>query len=61
MGVKALAIALKLTFSGMNQFVFAQTWFFTAVVVICCLLQLNYLNKVIGQLYHANPMQYAHL
>lgn len=46
MGVKALAIALKLTFSGMNQFVYAQTWFFAAVVVICCVLQIHYLNKV---------------
>ncbi|THU70769.1 hypothetical protein C4D60_Mb08t28490 [Musa balbisiana] len=46
MSVKALGIALKLTFSGMNQFVFVQTWFFTVVVVICCLLQLNYLNKI---------------
>ncbi|CAL9109860.1 unnamed protein product [Musa acuminata var. zebrina] len=47
MSVKALGIALKLTFSGMNQFVFVQTWFFTVVVVICCLLQLNYLNKAL--------------
>ncbi|WOL01389.1 putative magnesium transporter NIPA2 [Canna indica] len=50
MCVKAVSIALKLTFSGMNQFVFAQTWFFTIVVVVCCLLQLNYLNKVIKAL-----------
>ncbi|CAA6668169.1 unnamed protein product [Spirodela intermedia] len=47
MGVKALAIALKLTFSGMNQFVYAQTWFFVAVVVICCVLQIHYLNKAL--------------
>lgn len=47
MSVKAVGIALKLTFSGMNQFVYAQTWFFTVVVVICCLLQLNYLNKAL--------------
>ncbi|XP_077227609.1 putative magnesium transporter NIPA2 isoform X2 [Tasmannia lanceolata] len=47
MSVKALGIALKLTFSGMNQFVYLQTWFFTVVVVICCLLQLNYLNKAL--------------
>ncbi|URE25707.1 hypothetical protein MUK42_15553 [Musa troglodytarum] len=47
MSVKALGIALKLTFSGMNQFVFVQTWFFTVVVVICCFLQLNYLNKAL--------------
>ncbi|KAI3903750.1 hypothetical protein MKW92_040437 [Papaver armeniacum] len=45
MSVKALGIALKLTFSGSNQFVYFQTWFFTVVVVVSCLLQLNYLNK----------------
>ncbi|KAK1259145.1 hypothetical protein QJS04_geneDACA020747 [Acorus gramineus] len=45
MSVKALGIALKLTFSGMNQFVYAQTWFFTGVVAICCVMQMNYLNK----------------
>ena len=49
MSVKALGIALKLSFSGMNQFIYAQTWFFTAVVVICCLTQMNYLNKVTGK------------
>ncbi|KAF6140166.1 hypothetical protein GIB67_028972 [Kingdonia uniflora] len=48
MSVKALGIALKLTFSGMNQFKYFQTWIFTMVVVVCCLLQLNYLNKKPG-------------
>ncbi|KAJ8491917.1 hypothetical protein OPV22_013638 [Ensete ventricosum] len=33
MSVKALGIALKLTFSGMNQFVFVQIWFFTVVAL----------------------------
>ncbi|XP_043706128.1 probable magnesium transporter NIPA2 [Telopea speciosissima] len=47
MSVKALGIALKLTFSGSNQFKYFQTWFFALVVVICCLLQLNYLNKAL--------------
>jgi len=44
--VKAVAIALKLSFSGSNQFIYIQTWFFIVVVTICCLVQLNYLNKV---------------
>lgn len=44
--VKAVAIALKLSFSGSNQFIYVQTWFFIIVVTICCLVQLNYLNKV---------------
>lgn len=47
MSVKAVGIALKLSFSGMNQFIYGQTWFFIAVVVICCLTQLNYLNKAL--------------
>ncbi|CAD5163617.1 probable magnesium transporter NIPA2 [Musa acuminata AAA Group] len=47
MSVKAVGIALKLTLSGMNQFVYAQTWFFTVVVAICCLMQMNYLNKAL--------------
>ncbi|WOL16135.1 magnesium transporter NIPA3 [Canna indica] len=47
MSVKAVGIALKLTFSGINQFIYAQTWFFTFVVIICCLLQMNYLNKAL--------------
>ncbi|KAJ6965341.1 magnesium transporter NIPA2 [Populus alba x Populus x berolinensis] len=45
MSVKALGIALKLTFSGSNQFIYYQTWLFTIVVVFACLLQINYLNK----------------
>ena len=47
MSVKAIGIALKLTFSGMNQLVYPQTWAFTLVVVTCVLTQMNYLNKVI--------------
>ncbi|ERN10060.1 hypothetical protein AMTRI_Chr06g172690 [Amborella trichopoda] len=47
MSVKALGIALKLTFSGMNQFVYVQTWVFTIVATICILTQMNYLNKAL--------------
>ncbi|CAL9206398.1 unnamed protein product [Musa acuminata subsp. burmannicoides] len=47
MSVKAVGIALKLTFSGMNQFVYVQTWIFILVVVMCCLMQMNYLNKAL--------------
>lgn len=46
MSVKALGIALKLTFSGMNQLIYPQTWVFTIVVVACIVTQMNYLNKV---------------
>ncbi|XP_044498762.1 probable magnesium transporter NIPA2 [Mangifera indica] len=47
MSVKALGIALKLTFSGMNQFIYFQTWLFTVIVVVCCITQINYLNKAL--------------
>lgn len=46
MSVKALGIALKLTFSGTNQLFYPQTWVFTLVVLTCVITQLNYLNKV---------------
>ncbi|KAF2319915.1 hypothetical protein GH714_020464 [Hevea brasiliensis] len=47
MSVKALGIALKLTFSGMNQLMYPQTWAFTLVVITCVLTQMNYLNKAL--------------
>ncbi|XP_078181768.1 putative magnesium transporter NIPA4 isoform X2 [Carex rostrata] len=47
MSVKALGIALKLTFSGMNQLIYPQTWIFTIVVFTCIITQMNYLNKAL--------------
>jgi len=47
MFVKAVGIALKLSFSGTNQFKYFETWFFTFFVILCCLVQLNYLNKAL--------------
>ncbi|XP_008805871.1 probable magnesium transporter NIPA4 isoform X4 [Phoenix dactylifera] len=47
MSVKALGIALKLTFSGMNQLIYPQTWAFTIVVATCVITQMNYLNKAL--------------
>jgi hypothetical protein len=46
MSVKALGIALKLTFCGTNQLIYPQTWAFTLVVLSCIVTQMNYLNKV---------------
>nr|XP_016447628.1 PREDICTED: probable magnesium transporter NIPA2 [Nicotiana tabacum] len=46
MGVKAIGMAMKLTFGGQNQFKYFETWFFIVFVLFFCLLQLNYLNKV---------------
>ncbi|KAH9552709.1 hypothetical protein CY35_09G080000 [Sphagnum magellanicum] len=45
MSVKALGIALKLTFQGQNQLIYPQTSVFAMVVVTCVLTQMNYLNK----------------
>ncbi|XP_006653086.2 probable magnesium transporter NIPA4 isoform X1 [Oryza brachyantha] len=47
MSVKALGIALKLTFGGMNQLIYPQTWAFTLVVFSCIITQMNYLNKAL--------------
>lgn len=47
MSVKALGIALKLTFSGTNQLIYPQTWAFTLVVISCVITQMNYLNKAL--------------
>lgn len=47
MSVKALGIALKLTFSGVNQLFYPQTWAFALIVATCVSTQLNYLNKAL--------------
>ncbi|MFS8008254.1 putative magnesium transporter NIPA [Helianthus anomalus] len=47
MCVKAVGIAMKLSFSGSNQFVYFQTWFFTILLFGFILLQLNYLNRAL--------------
>ncbi|GAX73978.1 hypothetical protein CEUSTIGMA_g1428.t1 [Chlamydomonas eustigma] len=47
MSCKALGIALKLTFKGDNQLVYAETHFCILVVVCCVLTQMNYLNKAL--------------
>lgn len=47
MAVKAVAIAVKLTISESNQFKYFEPWFFTVVLIVFCILQLVYLNKVL--------------
>ncbi|EYU32706.1 hypothetical protein ABFS82_14G038000 [Erythranthe guttata] len=47
MCVKAVGIALKLSFSGSNQFIYFQPWLFTFLVIGFCLMQLIYLNKAL--------------
>lgn len=61
MSVRALGIALKLTFSGTNQLLYPQTWAFTAIVLTCVLIQLNYLNKALDTFNSAvvSPIYYV--
>ncbi|XP_028793277.1 probable magnesium transporter NIPA6 isoform X1 [Neltuma alba] len=47
MSVKALGTSLKLTFEGVNQLIYPETWFFMLVVVTCVITQMNYLNKAL--------------
>lgn len=47
MTVKAVGIALKLSFSGSNQFIYFETWFFTLFLILCGISQVNYLNKAL--------------
>ncbi|KAG9139135.1 hypothetical protein Leryth_019109, partial [Lithospermum erythrorhizon] len=47
MSVKAVGIAIKLTIEESNQFKYFQTWIFVTVLICCCILQLNYLNKAL--------------
>lgn len=49
MAIKAFGIALKLTFSGNNQFTHPSTYVFIIVVVVCILTQMNYFNKALSQ------------
>ncbi|KAK9825582.1 hypothetical protein WJX74_007480 [Apatococcus lobatus] len=47
MSCKALGIALKLTFQGQNQFVYAESYYCLLIVAVCVLTQMNYLNKAL--------------
>eukprot|EP00730_Choanoeca_flexa_P015318 TRINITY_DN7011_c0_g1_i4.p1 TRINITY_DN7011_c0_g1~~TRINITY_DN7011_c0_g1_i4.p1 ORF type:complete len:401 (+),score=107.39 TRINITY_DN7011_c0_g1_i4:155-1357(+) len=46
-GVKGLGIALKLTFAGNNQLMYASTWGFVALVAVSIMTQMNYLNMAL--------------
>eukprot|EP00250_Pteridium_aquilinum_P010558 c19473_g1_i1 orf=555-1583(-) len=47
MSVKAVGIAIKLTFEGDNQFFYPHTWLFLVMVAVCGVTQLNYLNQAL--------------
>ncbi|CAN1288386.1 Probable magnesium transporter NIPA6 [Linum perenne] len=61
MSVKAIGIAIKLTFDGVNQAVYFQTWVFTMVTVSCIIIQLIYLNMALDTFNTAlvSPVYYA--
>ncbi|KAF6154832.1 hypothetical protein GIB67_033861 [Kingdonia uniflora] len=44
--IKAIGIAVKLTFEGISQLAYPQTWFFVTIAILFVITQLNYLNKV---------------
>ncbi|KAF2909936.1 hypothetical protein DAI22_11g063300 [Oryza sativa Japonica Group] len=50
MSVKALGIALKLTFSGVNQLFYPQTWAFALIVATCALDTFN--TAVVSPIYY---------
>jgi drug/metabolite transporter (DMT)-like permease len=47
MSIKAVGIAIKLTFEGINQIWYPETWFFAMVAAICVVMQMIYLNKAL--------------
>ena len=47
MAIKGLGVAVKLTFSGNNQFTHPSTYVFGIVVATCILIQMNYFNKAL--------------
>lgn len=47
MSVKGFGVAVKLTFSGSNQFTHPSTYVFGIVTVGCILVQMNYFNKAL--------------
>jgi magnesium transporter len=47
MAIKGFGVAIKLTFSGSNQFTHPSTYVFGIVVGICVLVQMHYFNKAL--------------
>ena len=58
---KALGVAIKLTARGANQFAYAPTWVFAAVVLAAVLTQMAYLNRALDLFNTAvvTPLYYA--
>jgi hypothetical protein len=48
MALKAVGIALKLTFAGVNQLAHLSTYIFAVVAIVCIITQMNYFNKALN-------------
>ncbi|KAJ7749747.1 DUF803-domain-containing protein [Mycena metata] len=61
MFVKGFSVALKLTFSGENQFVYPSTYLFVLIAAVCIVVQLNYANKALDlfSVNLVNPIYYV--
>ncbi|KAJ7290501.1 DUF803-domain-containing protein [Mycena rebaudengoi] len=61
MFVKGFSVALKLTFSGENQFVYPSTYLFVVIAGVCIVVQLNYANKALDlfSVNLVNPVYYV--
>ena len=61
MSVKALGVALRLTFDGHNQLTHVSTYWFGLMVVLCILVQMNYFNRALDQFSTnvVNPIYYV--
>jgi len=47
MSIKGFGVAVKLTFSGNNQFTHPSTYVFGIVTATCIVIQMNYFNKAL--------------
>ncbi|KAG7097829.1 hypothetical protein E1B28_005146 [Marasmius oreades] len=61
MAIKGFGVAVKLTFSGKNQFIYLSTYVFGIVSLLCILVQMNYYNKALDtfSVNIVNPMYYV--
>ncbi|KAI0800670.1 DUF803-domain-containing protein [Fomes fomentarius] len=61
MAIKGLGVAVKLTFSGNNQFTRPATYVFAILVAGCIVVQTNYFNKALDTFSTnvVNPMYYV--
>ncbi|CAG8442814.1 7969_t:CDS:2 [Ambispora gerdemannii] len=61
MSCKGFGIALKLSFSGNNQFSHPSTYVFVIISAVCIVTQMNYFNKALDQFSTniVNPIYYV--